>query len=190
MSDDERPPPAKIRVTGLQEVHLHHLARIELACAAMYQEVGLSVPPLNDVEIASLFRSLDLLVAEADHEVAGYLTWADEPPKVAVLHRLNVAPAQHRFGIGTRLLRELGENAQRAEIHSVVVRCWTQAPWAGSFLSALGFEPVSDDAPASVRQWRDQADERGELSEPGQQLLWRSTDKLGVKIIPGIPLPS
>ena len=88
MTDEERTPPEKIRITGLQEAQLLDLQAIEARCAAMFYEVGLTdqqVTPRTDIEIARLTRNHDLMVAEADDRTAGYLAWADEAPGVAYL---------------------------------------------------------------------------------------------------------
>jgi N-acetylglutamate synthase-like GNAT family acetyltransferase len=194
MPDEERTPPAKIRVTGLQEAQLKGLQQIEQACAAMHYEAGLTpeqVSPLSFTEIAALFRSHDLCVAEADCEVAGYLAWRDEPPKVGYLVILNVAPEYQRFGVATRLLREMGTSCREKEIEYVVARCWQSATWAAAFLAVVGFRPLdgSDEPPKPVREWRKRAAASGQLEVPGQTVFWRSVEELGVQVLPGIPKP-
>lgn len=194
MADEQRTPPTKIRVTGLQEAQLQHLRRIDQACAAMHYEQGLSesqVAARTEVEIAQLFRSSDLYVAEADYEVAGYLAWRDEQPKIACVFALNVDPAYHRYGVGSRLMREMAERATSHGIEHAVARCWgKQSPWAVRFLDALGFQVLDGELPKRVAEWRDRLDKAGKLAEPGQVVYWRSIDGLGEKIIPGIPRPS
>jgi amino-acid N-acetyltransferase len=194
MPDEERTPPAKIRVTGLQEAQLDSLQRIEQACAAMHYEVGLTpeqVSPLGFTEIATLFRSHDLYVAEADYQVAGYLAWRDEPPKVGYLAILNVAPEYQRFGVATRLLREMGASCREKGIAHVVARCWQSATWAAAFFAVAGFRPLdgADEPPAPVQDWRKRAAGSGQLDVPGQRVLWRSVEELGVQVLPGIPKP-
>jgi N-acetylglutamate synthase-like GNAT family acetyltransferase len=190
MSDEERQPPQKIRITKLQEAQVIDLARIEAHCAEMFYEVGLDgaqVEPRGEVEIARLTRDHDLLVAEADHHVAGYLGWADEAPGVGWIPILMVAPAYQRFGVGTRLLRELGERAHGLGIEQVVTSAWDAAPWAQKFLGARGFQRVESVAqlPEKLRDW---AERRGpEVSQPGQKLWWSKSDGLGT--IPGLPRP-
>jgi N-acetylglutamate synthase-like GNAT family acetyltransferase len=192
--DEERTPPTRIRVTRLQEAQLSDLARIERACAEIHYEAGFNhaqIVPRTDAQIAQLYRTYDVYVAEADNIVAGYLGWRDEPPKVGCLYILNVAPEYQRFGVATRLLREMGERCQENAIRSVVARCWTQATWAHAFLASAGFKPLNKEgAPPPVAEWRERAESNNELVQPGQVVLWRAVAQLGMKIIPGVPLPS
>jgi N-acetylglutamate synthase-like GNAT family acetyltransferase len=193
MVDPSRTPPTKIRVTGLQEAQLPALCRIELACAAMHYEVGLdetAVRPRTEAEIAGLHRTHDVWVAEADHEVAGYLAWRDEQPKIGCVAILNVHPELQRFGIGTRLLRQLADSCADSDIAHVVARYWSQASWAAGFLDALQFHALAGELPAPVAAWRDRLELAGELALPGQLVRWRSAEGLGVKLIPGIPPPT
>jgi len=191
--DEERIPPTRIRVTKLQEAQVSDLVRIERACAAMHYDVGFSeaqVVPRTSVQIAALHRSHDVYVAEADHIVAGYLAWRDEPPKIGCLYILNVAPEYQRFGVATRLLRELAERCQESAIRTVVARCWTKATWAHAFLVSLDFKALQpNEGPPQLAEWRERAEASNELAEPGQVVLWRPVANLGIKIIPGVPLP-
>ncbi len=189
MTDEERTPPEKIRITGLQEAQLLDLQGIEARCAAMFYEVGLSekqVPVRTDVDLAKLPRNHDVMVAEADDRTAGYLAWADEAPGVAYLPILLVAPAYHRFGLGTRLLREVGEAASNVGIRTIVTPCWDLAPWALSFLGVRGFQPLTGTLPDKLKSWTERR--AAELLEPGLSLWWAKTDGLGT--VPGLPRPS
>ncbi|MBW2455689.1 MAG: GNAT family N-acetyltransferase [Deltaproteobacteria bacterium] len=189
MTDEERTPPEKIRITGLQEAQLLDLLAIETRCAAMFYEVGLSdkqVTPRNDVDLAKLTRNHDVMVAEADDRTAGYLAWADEAPGVAYLPIVLVAPAYQRFGLGTRLLRDLGEATSKLGIETVVTPCWDLAPWALSFLGVRGFQPLTGKLPDKLQTWTKRRE--AELLEPGLSLWWAKTDGLGT--VPGLPRPS
>ena len=191
MSDEERQPPQKIRVTKLQEAQVIDLRAIEARCAEMFYEVGLDgtqVAPRGEVEIARLPHDHDVLVAEADHLVAGYLAWADEAPGVAWLPIVMVSPAYQRFGVGTRLLRELGERAHGLGIEHVVTTAWDVAPWSLAFLGGRGFQLVESagQLPDKLRDW---VGRRGsEVTQPGQKLWWGKSDGLGT--IPGLPRPA
>lgn len=190
MSEEERTPPQKIRVTKLQEAQVLDLAAIEARCAAMFYEAGLSdaeVQPRSDIDIARLTRDHDVMVAEADHQPAGYLAWADEAPGVAWLPILMVAPVFQRFGIATRLLRDLGERAHGLGIEAVVAPCWTAAPWAMQFLGVRGFQMVetTSSLPEKLAEWVGRRG--GDAVQPGQKLWWSKTDGLGT--IPGLPRP-
>jgi amino-acid N-acetyltransferase len=190
--DEDRTPPAKIRITRLQEAQLLDLASIDSDAAALHAEEGIA-PTLfearTDVQIASLHHGHDVYVAEADHEVAGYLAWRDEPPKIGVIAVLNVGARFQRFGVGARLLRELGERCADAGVAHVVARCPSNAPWARRFLDAMGFSPLTDPLPAPLADWRDRHRTAGDLAAPGQTVMWRPIAELGVKILPGVPLP-
>jgi len=189
MTDEERTPPEKIRITGLQEAQLLDLQAIEARCAAMFYEVGLTdkqLTPRTDIEIARLTRNHDLMVAEADDRTAGYLAWADEAPGVAYLPILMVAPIHQRFGLGTRLLREVGEAASKHGITTVVTPCWATATWAMSFLGVRGFQPLDGQLPDKLEQWK--ARRQADLVEPGLSLWWAETDGLGT--VPGLPRPT
>ena len=140
---DERILPKKIRVTKLQEAQLIDFQTVEALCAEMFYAVGYGdteIRPRNEHELARLTKNHDILVAEADHEPVGFLVWADQAPGVAWLPTLEVAPAYQRFGIGTRLLRDLGEQAHGLGIEVVVTPCWERAAWAMAFLGVRGFE--------------------------------------------------
>jgi N-acetylglutamate synthase-like GNAT family acetyltransferase len=190
--DEERTPPTKIRITRLQEAQLLDLVRIDQAAAEAARDARIDeslVVARTDVQIASLHRDHDVYVAEADHEVAGYLAWRDEPPKIGVIAILGVGPAYQRFGVATRLLRELGERCAEAGISHVVARCPEKAPWARRFLDAMGFAALTDPLPKPLEEWRDRQKASDELAKPGEVALWRTTDKLGMKILPGVPLP-
>ncbi len=191
MSEEERRPPERIRVTKLQEAQLADLTRIEHQVAAMYLEAGFeadAIAPRSDIAIAKLTRTHDVLVAEADHHVAGYMFWADQAPGVAMLSALMVAPDFHRFGIATRMLREIGEVASRHGIDTVVTPCWDRASWAMAFLAVRGFQLLDggDLLPPKLTQWLEKRPD--DATVEGQRLWWAKTDGLGT--VPGLPRPS
>ena len=189
MQDEkDRTPPAKIRITKLQEAQVDALVQIETQCAAMHYALGLSedtVAPRGEMAIGKLPRSHDVLVAEADDEVAGYLVWADHAPGVAWIDTLMVAPEYQRFGVATRLLREFGESATGHGIRCAAARCSDAALWALAFLSVRGFLPMDGPLPDKISVWREQ---HSDLALPGFNLWYRETDGLGK--IPGLPRPS
>jgi N-acetylglutamate synthase-like GNAT family acetyltransferase len=190
--DEERTPPAKIRITRLQEAQLLDLVRIDRDAAALHAEAGLDQDLFvahTDVQIAALHRDHDVYVAEADHEVAGYLAWRDEPPKIGVIAILTVGSQFLRFGVGSRLLRELGERCADAGVAHVVARCPSKAPWARRFLDAMGFSPLADPLPPPLADWRERRRAAADLAVPGQIVMWRPVADLGMKILPGVPLP-
>ena len=172
---DDRTPPQRVRLTGLQEVQLQALVALDHACAAMHYDIGLDgaeVPMRSAADITSLTRQHNVKVAEADHEVAGYLAWRDEAPGVAYIEELAVHPQYQRFGIGSRLLEGLRDEARGYKIEQVVVKCWTKASWAAGFYKASGFTPIDDSAPPKVRHWRDERASVHPLTRPGEIVMW------------------
>jgi amino-acid N-acetyltransferase len=189
MSEEERTPPQKVRITKLQEAQLPALAEIDADCVQIFYEHGFKpeeVKPRTDIDIARLTRNHDVLVAEADHEPVAYMVWADQAPGVAWLPIIMVAPMQQRFGIGTHMLRELGEIASGHGIETVVTPCWDRAQWGLSFLAVRGFQLLEQGGyPDKVAEWKSSLPE--DLVKPGQKLWWAKTDGLGT--IPGLPRP-
>jgi amino-acid N-acetyltransferase len=185
MSAEERVPPKRVRVTKLQEAQVETLVSIEHAVAELHGAVGIATTPRASVELARLPRDHDVYVAEADHDTAGYLAWVDQAPGVAVIKALMVAPELHRFGIGSRLLRDFGEGAQKVGLDHAVVAVWEKASWALAFLAVRGFQPVDGKVPDKLAEW--QAQHAASLV-PGQRFWWAKTEGLG--FIPGLPRPS
>jgi amino-acid N-acetyltransferase len=174
--DDDRTPPKRIHLTGLQEGQLADLVELDAACAAMYHELGFDaaeVPTRSAAEIVALSRSNSVHVVEADHEVAGILAWHDESPGVAYLVDIQVHPDHQRFGLGTRLLEALREEARTLRLEQVVVRCWEKATWAMAFYRRQRFMPIDATAPAKVQGWKEERLASGRpLTRPGEVALW------------------
>lgn len=185
---DEQPkPPVKIRVTKLQEAQLPELVRIDAETVGMHMEAGITnLRTRSEVELAAMTRSHDILVAEADDHVCGFLIWADQAPGVAWLAEVAIDPMRQRQGIATRMLRELGEIAQGHGIELVVAHCFDTAPWALSFLAVRGFQKVEPGTgmPTKLSAWLEL---REEPLPEGQSLWWAETDGLGT--VPGLPRP-
>ena len=173
---EQRTAPQRLRVTGLQEAQLPTLKRIDEACAAMYHAIGFDaaeVPARSTADIAALTKEHNVHVAEADDETAGYVAWRDEPPGVAYIEELNVDPELQRFGIGSRLVEAVAEDALSHGITHAVVRCWTKARWAADFYAQAGFVPFGDAAPEEVAGWKElRAGSGRALTRPGEVLLW------------------
>ncbi len=172
----DRSPPARIRITGLQEAQLPDLLELERACCQMYYDIGFDaaeVPARTTADFAALPRDHDVRVAEADHVVAGYMAWRDESPGVAYLADISVHPDHQRFGVGTRLLEAFWEGARDVGLEVAVVRVWQRATWATAFYAKAGFTPLSADVPAKVLRWREEREASGRpLTRPGEQVLW------------------
>ena len=175
--DDDRIAPARIRLTtGLQEAQLADLVKLDEACAAQFYEVGFDaaeVPVRSPADFVALSRHNLVHVAEADHVVAGLLAWHDESPGVAFLVDVQVHPDYQRFGIATRLLDALREDARNIRLEQVVVRCWEKATWAMAFYRRQRFMPIDATAPAKVQGWKDESLATGRpLVRPGEVALW------------------
>ena len=135
-SNEDRTPPTRIRLTGLQEDQLNALVEIDAACAAMYYAASFDaaeVPVRVAADFVRLARSNNVRVVEADNEVAGLLAWHDESPGVAYLADIQVHPDRQRFGLATTLLEAVREEARGHRFEQVVVRCWEKATWAMGF---------------------------------------------------------
>ncbi len=173
----DRKPPQRIRITRLQETQVNDLVELEKACTAMYYELGfdaVEVPPRSWNDLANLPRHHNVFVAEADHEVVGYLAWRDESPGVAYLEEISVHPRYHRFGVGTRLLQTLEEDALRVGLHDVVARTFEKATWAQAFYAHHGFTQLGDQASRKVLGWREERAGGHPLTRPGEVLIWKS----------------
>lgn len=172
---DDRPPPARVRLTGLQEDQLADLLRLDAACAAMYYAVGFDaaeVPARREADFAALARSNSVHVAEADRVPAGVIAWHDEAPGVAYLTDISVDPAFQRFGIGAKLLDAVRNEARGLRLDQIVVRCWEKATWAMAFYRRQRFMPIDATAPALVKAWRDNYSSGRPLTRPGELALW------------------
>lgn len=173
--NEDRTPPKRVRLTGLQEVQLPALVALDQACAAMYHEIGFDgaeVPTRSTAEIVNLTQQHSVKVAEADNQVAGYLAWRDEAPGVAYVEELGVHPDFHRFGIASQLMEGLRDEARGFKIEDIVVKCWVRASWAAGFYKANGFKPIDESAPPKVRRWRDERAAVHPLTRPNEVAMW------------------
>jgi N-acetylglutamate synthase-like GNAT family acetyltransferase len=172
---DERTPPKRIRISGLQEAHLPALAEIEQVTTAMYYERGFDaaeVPVRSVADITRLTRNHNVRVAEADHDVAGYTAWRDEAPGIAYVEELSVHPQFQRFGVGSCLMEKIRDEARDLGLKQVVLRCWTNAPWAMEFYKSAGFTPIDESAPEKVLEWKEMRSEGRPLTRPGEIAMW------------------
>lgn len=177
MTNDDRTPPTKIRLTtGLQEAQLPDLVKLDALCSAMYHAAGFDaaeVPVRQAADFVVLSRRNSVRVAEADHVVAGILAWHDESPGVAYLAEVQVHPDYQRFGIGAELLDALREEARKLKLEQIVVRCWEKASWAMAFYRRQRFMPIDATAPARVQGWKEERLATGKpLTRPGEVALW------------------
>lgn len=185
MTDDDRTPPTRIRTSKLQEVQVPALVSLDQACAAMYHELGFDaaeVPARTERDFYVLPKGHAVRVAEADYVVAGYSAWRDESPGVAYLEELSVHPDFQRFGVGTKLLEQVIEEALEAGFSDLVLRAWDRAPWASSFYAKNGFVPLDEAGLAAasekVRTWFQEKGESGrEFLRPGESARWKKLVK-------------
>lgn len=177
MSED-RSPPARVRVSRLEEVQVPDVVRIDHACAAMYHAVGFDaaeVPVRSGSDLYKLTRDHNVLVVEADWNPAGYAAWRDESPGVAYIEELNVDPELQRFGLGTRLLERIREEARAAKRKHIVLRCWQKATWAMAFYKVNGFHEVDGivTLPSDVMGWITERERSGRpVMRPGEVVLF------------------
>src|SRR5262249_33811488 len=149
-ANDDRTPPTRIRLTGLQELQLPDILALDAACSAMYYEVGFDaaeVPARVASDFVSLARGNSVKVAEADHVVAGFMAWRDESPGVAYVADISVHPDFQRFGIASKLLESARDEARGLRLEQMVVRCWEKATWAMAFYRRQRFMPIDATAP-------------------------------------------
>lgn len=175
-----RERPERVRLTGLQEAQLPALVELDRACAETYYAIGFDgaeVPVRGEADFVALQRDHNVFVAEADHVVAGYAAWRDQAPGVAYLADISVHPDFQRFGIGTRLLEAVRDDAARLGLEHVVVRCWERATWAMRFYAKHGFVRLDERAPEKVRAFRDEQGATRPFTRPGELALWAPARK-------------
>jgi amino-acid N-acetyltransferase len=200
--NDDRTPPTRIRITGLQEDQLTALVELDAACAAMYYDKGFDgaeVPARVAGDFVRLSRQNNVHVVEADRVVAGFLAWHDESPGVAYLVDIQVHPDYHRFGLGATLLEAMRDEARDLKLEQVVVRCWEKATWAREFYRRQRFMPIDATAPAKVQGWKEERLASGKpLTRPGEVALWSpigpapkimTDDEMDMTLLTGDPPP-
>jgi len=175
-TEDDRKPPQRIRMTGLQEGQLVSLVALDAACSQMYYDAGFDgaeVPLRSQADFAMLGRRNSCKVIEADETVAGILAWHDESPGVAYLVDLQVHPEYQRFGFASELLEAMRDEARAMKFEQIVVRCWEKATWAMTFYKRQRFQPIDATAPAQVQTWKEEQIEGGRpLARPGEAVMW------------------
>jgi ribosomal protein S18 acetylase RimI-like enzyme len=174
---DDRTPPDRVRLSRLQEAQLPDLVKIDRACAAMYHAIGFDgaeVPARSHADLVALTRDHNLHVVEADWKPAGYAAWRDEAPGVAYIEEINVDPELQRFGLGTRLLEAVRDDARKAGLKHIVLRAWTKARWAMGFYRKNGFhEAETATLPDDVMGWVTEKEQVGRpILRPGETILF------------------
>lgn len=153
------------------------LVKVDHACAAMYHAIGFDgaeVPPRSFADLVALTRDHNVFVVEADWKPAGYVAWRDEAPGVAYIEELNVDPELQRFGLGSRLLETVRDDARKAGLQHIVLRAWTRAKWAIGFYRKNGFREMDNATlPNDVMAWLTHKEESGRpVVRPGETILF------------------
>jgi amino-acid N-acetyltransferase len=174
-----QPAPTKVRIAKLQDSQLDAVVSIDLACKAAMHRGGVpasELPARGLAGIAKLTKRHNVLVAEADGVVAGYVAWRDESPGVAYLEDLAVKPELQRHGIAAKLLAEVTAEAKRLSLPILLTRSWTKAASGRAFLEKSGLVPLDADAGERAELWRQEQDAPGGsgLAKEGQAVLYRA----------------
>jgi amino-acid N-acetyltransferase len=174
---DDRSPPTRVRISRLQEAQVNDLVQVDRACAAMYHAIGFDaaeVPVRGFADIANLTRDHNVHVVEADWKAVGYAAWRDEAPGVAYIEELNVDPEVQRFGLGSRLMEAIRDDARKHGIKHIVLRAWAKATWAVAFYRKHGFAEVDGATlPNDVMSWVTHRQESGRpVVRPGELLMF------------------
>ncbi|MEZ4369709.1 MAG: GNAT family N-acetyltransferase [Polyangiaceae bacterium] len=171
----EAPAPSKIRVVGLQDIHLDPVLEIEQLCKAQHHHHGVSeeaLPVRSLRDIAQLPRKHNVRVAEADDRIAGYGAWRDEEPGIGYVEELAVHPDYQEHAVGAAILDKIREEARAAGIKYLAVRAWASSPTSKDYFLAQHFLPVPADAPDEVKTWKELQSAAGPLLADGQVLLY------------------
>jgi ribosomal protein S18 acetylase RimI-like enzyme len=164
-----------LRNYKLAEEHLSAVVAIEDACTAMYHAAGFSpdrVKPRDARAIVALTKQHNVWVVEQDHEAVAYVAWRDESPGVAYIEELSVHPKHQRKGIGKRLIEIVRGDASKLGLKVMALRTYASALWAAELYRRAGFVPIDDDAPETIRRWKEEQSANGPLTEEGQVALW------------------
>ncbi len=173
---DDRTRPTRIRICKLQETHVEALIEVERACSAMYHDIGFDaaeVPVRTYSDIAHLPRYHNVYVAEADHEVAGYVAWRDESPGVAYIEELSVHPNFQRFGVASKLLEKVEEDAVNAGLADLIAKKMEKATWANGFYAHHGFTALHENASARAVGWHQERSGGRPVTRPGEVVIWK-----------------
>lgn len=102
------------------------------------------------VQYCRAIKAMDTFVAEVDREVAGFVTLKRHNPCTTEIHLIAVVEAQHRRGIGRRLVGHVEEMLRAEKVEYLQVK--TLGPskpdrrYAGTrrFYTAMGFRPLEE----------------------------------------------
>jgi ribosomal protein S18 acetylase RimI-like enzyme len=172
-----KPPPQRVRVTKLQEAQVEALVAIDRACKEGLQRAGVAAadcPARSLSGFVALTKVHDVLVADADGVVAGYVAWRDESPGVAYLEDIEVLPELQRLRIGRRLLDEVRERARGLALPVLITRCWEKAASARALFARAGFVPPDASPSERMTAWREEQQGAGPLTKEGQIVLYES----------------
>jgi N-acetylglutamate synthase-like GNAT family acetyltransferase len=169
--------PQRVRIAKLQDAQLDGVVAIDLACKQMMHRSGVPAseePARGLAGIAKLTKVHNVLVAEADGVVAGYVAWRDESPGIAYLEDVAVKPELQRLGVGGQLLAAVRQEAQRLSLPVLLTRCWTKATAARAFLEKAGLAAFPSDPGERAQLWREEQESHGGLAKEGQIVMLQS----------------
>lgn len=173
---DDRTRPSRIRISRLREDHVEALIEVERACSAMYHDIGFDaaeVPVRTYADIAHLPRYHNVYVAEADHMPAGYVAWRDEAPGIAYIEELSVHPDFQRFGVGSKLLEKVEEDAVNAGLADLIAKKMEKATWANGFYAHHGFTELRENASARAVAWQAEKASGRPATRAGEVVIWK-----------------
>jgi amino-acid N-acetyltransferase len=174
--------PQKVRIAKLQDIQIDAVVAVDLAGKAAMHKAG--VPPAEAparglAGIGKLTKQHNVLVADADGVVAGYVAWRDESPGVAYIEDLAVKSELRRVGIGTKLIEAVRDDARRVSLPVLLVRCWSSVAPAKALLTKAGFVPIGSEpseVAERVAEWRaeQEAHYGGHVAREGQVVMLQS----------------
>lgn len=143
-----RPPPHPYRVRTARADDVDALPAIERAAAALFREVGLDAPWLDETSDAA-----ELLAAQRVGRLWVAVDGADAPVGFAVwgpvdgtphLEELDVHPAHGRRGLGAALLAAVARQAAAGGATGLTLSTFRDVPWNGPFYARHGFVRLAE----------------------------------------------
>ena len=102
----------------------------------------------SDEEVANTIRSY--IIAKENDELLGFSSLFIYTPKLAEVRSLAVGKKHQRKGVGTRIVRNLIDEAKRLELKQILT-----LTYHSSFFSKLGFTEVSKEEVWHHKVWED-----------------------------------
>jgi GNAT superfamily N-acetyltransferase len=131
----------KIREARSDELTL--LPKIEEESEALFAEAGIG--PFTEDDIEGYLAQAAVILVAGDPPVG--FACVEIVDDAAHLRQLSVLPSFGRRGIGTALVRAVGEWATSEEYAAVTLTTYRDVPWNGPFYYRQGFRTVSELTP-------------------------------------------